>query len=89
MDERARRIVKLAATEPTSAKLWFERDERGAWERTAAELLEKTKDRAAALKMDEAAVDQAIASELVIMALEALIKHAERKKKHGRKDGSQ
>jgi hypothetical protein len=81
---RERHIVKLAAAEPTLARDWFERDERGTWEKTAGDLLEKTKDRAVVLKMDEAAVDRAIAAELVIMALEALLKSAERMKKHGR-----
>lgn len=76
---RARRIVKLAASERSSAQQWLRLDERGTWERVAGELLEKSKGRAAALGMDEPTVDKAIATELVILALQTLIKAGHKK----------
>lgn len=73
---RARRIVKLAAAEPTSAATWLLLDEYGTWEKTAEEYIEKAKAVAGSNNMSEEQVDMAIATELILLALEAMTRDA-------------
>lgn len=70
MCDRARRIVKLAATQTSIpfTKRWLDDDSQGTWERTAQTLLEKTAAKATELELTEQEVDHAIAVELVIYA---------------------
>ena len=83
MMTRERSIVRLAAdmTKTTYLRHWFLADERGVWEKNAADYLTRTAERAAALGMTEAAVNDAIAVELCVLGLSALI---EDRKKRGK-----
>ncbi len=78
--DRPRRIVRLAASEETSASEWLRLDERGTWERRAAELLASTAAKAAELGMEPAAVDGEIATRLRYEALTALLADAKKRK---------
>ena len=80
---REQRIVKLASdmVEDIQAKLWLFRDEQGTWERHAADLLEKSKDKAAELGMTEAAVDKEVATCLAYTAIQARILDVKKREK--------
>ena len=75
---RAREIVRLAADQVKnpSTKSWFLADERGTWEKSAREYLEKTADRARDLGMSEDQVNEEIANHLGYLALTAALEHA-------------
>jgi phosphotransacetylase len=68
---RAREIVSAAAKQvkdPNTSD-WLRVDSRGTWEKTAAELLGSTADKAASLDMTAEEVDAAIAGRLAYTAL--------------------
>jgi len=67
---RPRRIVKLAAKHSKSAAEWLERDERGIWEKLAAELWERT----IALNpaSSDAQLEDLVAASICIVALDAM-----------------
>lgn len=79
--DRPRRIVGLAASEESSASEWLRLDERGTWERRAAELLEISRARAAELGMTAEEVDQAAAMHLRFEALSALLADAKKRQR--------
>ena len=74
--QRVRRIVQLASerAENVHNQEWFRRDEKGFWERRAAELLDQSAGRAKDLKLSESQVDEQCAVFLNLLACEALIK---------------
>ncbi len=82
-ENRAARIVRLAASKPSSAQSWLRSDERGVWEQTAETLLKVSKDKAAELGLTESAVDEAVASELIIMALKTMVSVASKRARKG------
>ena len=69
--ERVRRIVRLAAThvKDPSTRDWLLADERGTFEKSANEYLDKTAARAAELGMPASAVDDEIATVIGLSAL--------------------
>ena len=86
--DRARRIVKLAATETeiTFLKSWLEEDEHGVWERDALTLIEKSADEARMRELTEEQVDAEIALVLVIRGLTVLLNDAKKRKARGTAD---
>jgi hypothetical protein len=79
---RARAIVSAAAAQvkdPNTSD-WLRVDREGTWEKTAAELLESTADKAASLNMTPAEVDAAIAGRLAYTALTAQVAHIKKKR---------
>ena len=68
--QRARRIVQLASerAENVHNQEWFRRDEKGFWERRAAELLDQSAERAKGLGLSESQVDEQCAVFLNLLA---------------------
>ena len=81
--ERARRIVRLAAThvKDPSTRAWLLADERGTFEKDANAYLDKTFARAAELGMSDSAVDDEIASVLGLSALTAQLEHQKKRRR--------
>lgn len=81
--ERARAIVKLAAEgAPSSVKPWLTLDEFGSWEKSAQALLERVNEPEVLASLTkrgittEADVNQMLANELVLAALQAALADA-------------
>jgi hypothetical protein len=81
--ERARRIVRLAAThvKDPSTRSWLLADERGTFEKLAEEYLDKTSARAAQLEMSADEVDDEIATVIGLRALTAQLEHQKKRKR--------
>ena len=75
---RAREIVRLAAEQvkDPSTRFWLLADERGTFEKAARKYLEDTADKARALGMSNAKVNEEIAVMLALSAVEAFLKRA-------------
>lgn len=75
---RAREIVRLAAEQvkDPSTRYWLLADERGTFEKAARKYLEETADKARALGMPNAKVNEEIAVMLALSAVEAFLKRA-------------
>jgi hypothetical protein len=74
---RARRIVKLASTKTQLEYLqtWFLRDERGAWEEDALDLLNASAARVTELRLTDGQTDEQVALILVYLGLTAIEKN--------------
>jgi len=78
---RAREIVRLAAEQvkDPSTRYWLLADERGTFEKAARKYLEETADKARALGMSNAKVNEEIAVMLALSAVEAFLKRARKR----------
>lgn len=81
LTERARKIVRLAASTKSSAQHWLQFDEYGTWERRAAEQLRSTAEKVVELGLTPSQVDEEIAIQLRVEALQAMLADAKKKKK--------
>lgn len=81
--ERQRKIVRLASThvKDPSTRAWLLADERGTFEKLAAEYLDKTADKAAQLGMSAEQVDNEIATVIGLRALTAQLEHQKKRKR--------
>lgn len=76
--ERVRGILKLAAQEAKSARHWLINDEFGTWERTVREYLDRAAEHPRIAELTAAQVDAEIAGVVGLLALEAMLRDAQK-----------
>jgi hypothetical protein len=80
---KARELVKRAAAQvkDVQAKDWLEKDERGTWEQLAARYLKRADEIRTEKGWTEEEMDEAVASNLALAALEARLR--DERRRHG------
>jgi len=81
--DRGRRIVRLASEQvkDPATRAWLLADERGTFEKLAAEYLDKTAAKADQLGMSAEQVDNEIATVIGLRALTAQLEHQKKRKR--------